>query len=89
MKDKIRKRLDRVTQLDSSKFPTISGLCLIDGHERKIAAFEVPDGTKAACLSLALLRQAYIERGYSLDSLTINERENDGMETVKVSMGEL
>ena len=89
MNDKIRKRLDRVTQLDSSKFPTISGLCLIDGHERKIAAFEVPDGTKAACLSLALLRQAYIERGYSLDSLMVNERENDGMETVKVSMGEL
>ena len=89
MNDKIRKRLDRVTQLDSSKFPTISGLCLIDGHERKIAAFEVPDGTKAACLSLALLRQAYIERGYSLDSLAVNERENDGMETVKVSMGEL
>ena len=89
MNDKTRKRLDRVTQLDSSKFPTISGLCLIDGHERKIAAFEVPDGTKAACLSLAPLRQAYIERGYSLDALTVNERENDGMETVKVSMGEL
>lgn len=89
MNNKKRKCLDRVTQLDSSKFPTISGLCLIDGHERKIAAFEVPDGTKAACLSLALLRQAYIERGYSLDSLAVNERENDGMETIKVSIGDL
>lgn len=89
MNDKIRKRLDRVTQLDSRNLPKISGICVINGIERPVAAFEVPKGTKAACLSLALLRQAYIERGYSLDSLTINERENDGMETVKVSMGEL
>ena len=64
MNDKIRKRLDRVTQLDSSKFPTISGLCLIDGHERKIAAFEVPDGTKASELAKVLLEQAYTEREY-------------------------
>ena len=84
MNDKIRKRLDRVTQLDSSKFPTISGLCLIDGHERKITAFEVPDGTKTACLSLALLRQAYIERGYSLDSLAVNEREVKLMDWVDI-----
>lgn len=84
MNNKKRKCLDRVTQLDSSKFPTISGLCVIDGHERKIAAFEVPDGTKAACLSLALLRQAYIERGYSLDSLAVNEREVKLMDWVDI-----
>ena len=63
MNNKKRKCLDRVTQLDSSKFPTISGLCLIDGHERKIAACEVPKGTKASELAKVLLKQAIKERG--------------------------
>lgn len=89
MNDKIRKRLDRVTQLDSRNLPLISGICVINGIERRVAAFEVPKGTKAACLSLALLEQAYIEREYQLMDWMVRERENDGMETVKVSLGEL
>lgn len=44
MNNKTRKCLDRVTQLDSSKLPMISGRCVINGIERPVAAFEVPKG---------------------------------------------
>lgn len=63
MNDKIRKRLDRVTQLDSRNLPKISG---INGIERPVAAFEVPKGTKASELAKVLLEQAYTEREYKL-----------------------
>ena len=66
MNDKIRKRLDRVTQLDSSKLPKISGICVINGIERHVAAFEVPKGTSAAEFEKVLLEQAYVEREYQL-----------------------
>lgn len=55
MNDKIRKRLDRVTQLDSRNLPRISGRCVINGIERPVAAFEVPKGTKASELEKVLL----------------------------------
>lgn len=66
MNDKIRKRLDRVTQLDSRNLPKISGRCVINGIERAVAAFEVPKGTKASGLAKVLLEQAYTEREYKL-----------------------
>ena len=62
MSDKIRKRLDRVTQLDSKNLPRISGRCVINGIERAVAAFEIPKGTKASELEKVLLEQAYTER---------------------------
>ena len=77
MNNKTRKCLDRVTQLDSRNLPRISGICVINGIERPVAAFEVPKRTKASEFENALLKQA------------LSERENDGMETVKVSIGEL
>ncbi len=63
MNDKIRKHLDRVTQLDSRNLPKISGRCVINGIERAVAAFEVPIGTKASELAKVLLKQAIKERG--------------------------
>ena len=66
MNDKIRKRLDRVTQLDSRNLPKISGRCVINGIERAVAAFEVPKGTKASEFEKVLLEQAYTEREYKL-----------------------
>lgn len=50
MNDKIRKHLDLVTQLDSRNLPKISGICVINGIERPVAAFEVPKGTKRQSL---------------------------------------
>lgn len=63
MNDKIRKHLDRVTQLNSRNLPKISGRCVINGIERPVAAFEVPKGTKASELAKVLLKQAIKERG--------------------------
>lgn len=66
MNNKIRKRLDRVTQLDNRNLPRISGICVINGIERSVAAFEVPKGTKASEFEKVLLEQAYTEREYKL-----------------------
>lgn len=62
----VRKRLDRVVQLNSSKLPMLSGICVINGIERKVEAFEVPKGTSGDDLSSVLLEQAYVEREYQL-----------------------
>lgn len=64
--DKIRRRLDRVTQLNSRNLPMISGLCVINGIERAVAEFEVPKGTKASEFEKVMLEQAYTEREYQL-----------------------
>lgn len=66
MNDKTRKRLDRVTQLDSRNLPRISGRCVINGIERAVAAFEVPKGTKASELGKVMINRAYVEREYQL-----------------------
>lgn len=66
MNDKIRKRLDRVTQLDSRNLPKISGRCVINGIERPVAAFEIPKGTKASEFEKVLLEQAYTECEHKL-----------------------
>ena len=63
MNNKTRKLLDRVTQLDSGNLPKISGICVINGIERPVAAFEVPKGTKASELAKVLLKQAIEEHG--------------------------
>ena len=74
MNNKIRKRLDRVTQLDSRNLPRISGICVINGIERRVAAFEVPKGTKASEFEKVLLEQAYTEREYKLMDWMIKEQ---------------
>ena len=66
MNKEIRKRLDRVVQLNSSNLPMLSGICVINGIERAVAAFEVPKGTSAADFEKVLLKQAYTEREYQL-----------------------
>lgn len=74
MSDKIRKRLDRVTNLDSRNLPKISGICVINGIERPVASFEVPKGTKASELEKVLLEQAYIESEYQLTDWMVKEQ---------------
>lgn len=74
MNDKTRKRLDRVTQLDSRNLPMISGICVINGIERAVAAFEVPKGTKASEFEKVLLNQAYTEREYKLTDWMVEEQ---------------
>lgn len=66
MNKEIRKRLDRVVQLNSSKLPMLSGICVINGIERKVEAFEIPKGTSAAKFESVLLNQAYVEREHQL-----------------------
>ena len=66
MNDKTRNRLDRVVQLNSSKLPMLSGICVINGIERKVEAFEIPKGTKASEFESVLLNQAYVEREHQL-----------------------
>ena len=66
MSEKTRKRLDRVVQLNSSKLPMLSGICVINGIERKVTAFEIPKGTKASEFEKVLLEQAYVEREHQL-----------------------
>lgn len=66
MNKEITKRLDRVVQLNSSKLPMLSGICVINGIERKVKAFEMPKGTKASEFESVLLEQAYVEREHQL-----------------------
>lgn len=70
MNKEIRKRLDRVVQLNSSKLPMLSGICVIDGIERKVEAFEMPKGTSAAKFEFELLERAYDD----IDAKMIRER---------------
>ena len=63
MSDKTKERLDRVTQLDSRNLPMISGLCVINGIERPVAAFEVSNEVSRGGLEKALLKQAIKEYG--------------------------
>ena len=57
------KNLDRVTQLDSRNLPMISGLCVINGIERPVAALEVSNEVIRGGLEKALLKQAIKEHG--------------------------
>lgn len=77
MNNKIRKRLDRVTQLDSKNLPKISGICVINGIERAVVAFELPKGTSAADFEKVLLEQAYTEREYQLTDWMKGSKSND------------
>lgn len=70
MGDKARKGLDRVVQLNSSKLPMLSGICIIDGIERKVEAFRIPKGTSAAKFEFELLERAYDD----IDAKMIRER---------------
>lgn len=67
----------KITMLTTRSANSIAGRVVLNGHEWVLKLFEIAKGASARDKENALLKQA------------LSERENDGMETVKVSMGEL
>lgn len=67
----------KITMLTTKSANTIAGRVVLNGQEWVVKPFEIAKGASARDKENALLKQA------------LSERENDGMETVKVSMGEL
>lgn len=67
----------KITMLTTNSANSIAGRVVLNGQEWAVKPFEIEKGASAADKENALLKQA------------LSERENDGMETVKVSMGEL
>lgn len=67
----------KITMLTTKSANTIAGRVVLNGQERVVKPFEIAKGASARDKENALLKQA------------LSERENDGMETVKVSVGEL
>lgn len=67
----------KITMLTTDSANSIAGRVVLNGQEWVVKPFEIAKGASARDKENALLKQA------------LSERENDGMETVKVSMGEL
>ena len=67
----------KITMLTTDSANSIAGRVTLNGQEWVVKPFEIAKGASARDKENALLKQA------------LSERENDGMETVKVSMGEL
>ncbi len=67
----------KITMLTTNSANSIAGRVVLNGQEWVVKPFEIAKGASARDKENALLKQA------------LSERENDGMETVKVSMGEL
>ena len=67
----------KITMLTTRSINSIAGRVVLNGQEWVVKSFEIAKGASAWDKENALLKQA------------LSERENDGMETVKVSMGEL
>ena len=67
----------KITMLTTNSATSIAGRVVLNGQEWVVKPFEIAKGASARDKENALLKQA------------LSERENDGMETVKVSMGEL
>ena len=65
------------TMLTTRSANSIAGRVVLNGQKWAVKSFEIAKGASARDKENALLKQA------------LSERENDGMETVKVSMGEL
>ena len=67
----------KITMLTTDSANSIAGRVVLNGQEWVVKPFQIAKGASARDKENALLKQA------------LSERENDGMETVKVSMGEL
>ena len=67
----------KITMLTTDSANSIAGRVVLNGQEWVVKPFDIAKGASARDKENALLKQA------------LSERENDGMETVKVSMGEL
>ena len=67
----------KITMLTTKSANSIAGRVVLNGQEWVVKPFEIAKGASARDKENALLKQA------------LSERENDGMETVKVSIGEL
>ena len=67
----------KITMLTTKSANSIAGRVVLNGQEWVVKPFEIAKGASARDKENALLKQA------------LSERENDGMETVKVSLGEL
>ncbi len=67
----------KITMLTTRSSNHIAGRVTLNGQEWVVKPFEIAKGASARDKENALLKQA------------LSERENDGMETVKVSLGEL
>ena len=67
----------KITMLTTDSANSIAGRVVLNGQEWVVKPFEIAKGASARDKENALLKQA------------LSERENDGMETVKVSLGEL
>ena len=67
----------KITMLTTGSANSIAGRVVLNGQEWVVKPFEIAKGASARDKENALLKQA------------LSERENDGMETVKVSLGEL
>ena len=67
----------KITMLTTDGANSIAGRVVLNGQEWVVKPFEIAKGASARDKENALLKQA------------LSERENDGMETVKVSLGEL
>ena len=67
----------KITMLTTRSANSIAGRVVLNGQEWVVKPFEIAKGASARDKENALLKQA------------LSERENDGMETVKVSLGEL
>ena len=67
----------KITMLTTDSANSIAGRVVLNGQEWVVKPFEIAKGASARDKENALLKQA------------LSERENDGMETVKVSIGEL
>ena len=67
----------KITMLTTDSANSIAGRVVLNGQEWVVKPFEIAKGASARDKENALLKQA------------LSERENDGMETVKVSAGEL
>ena len=67
----------KITMLTTRSSNHIAGRVTLNGQEWVVKPFEIAKGASARDKENALLKQA------------LSERENDGTETVKVSLGEL
>ena len=67
----------KITMLTTRSSNHIAGRVTLNGQEWVVKPFEIAKGASARDKENALLKQA------------LSERENDGMETIKVSMGDL
>ncbi len=67
----------KITMLTTDSTNSIAGRVVLNGQEWVVKPFEIAKGASARDKENALLKQA------------LSERENDGVKTIKVSIGDL